>query len=394
MANSNRPRRIQIYESKALASDKGTETFPLPTNGMITEITLQVRAKNGALNDFDTVVEATPEMAVKNIEVRCGSAIFKSYTGEMCRKIATYRNGRLPQSLRTSIAGGTWAGNGDPLLGWCQDSFPINFTTKQDPLGNKTNVVFPAPLYKDLGLELKIDYDFAISATSGFVTGGSNHIMDMYATVLPRQDNISMQNKKILTEVKKIDYTTVASGDQAFALTREPAGSSSLRQLFTDVYAQGIGDGIHLTKLRIDEDGNQEVSAGWGNLQAKNASDCSLNYEKIYYLDPTDGTTVIYTRVPSALALLTPIEAPTIVPWVAYNNDTLTVTNDSGEQVLVRVRSDVIPGMTVLDFDLDGLQQNMQPTNVNSLDLVVTNGSASGAASVLEQHVSQAWGYQ
>jgi hypothetical protein len=50
--------------------------------------------------------------------------------------------------------------------------------------------------------------------------------------------------------------------------------------------------------------------------------------------------------------------------------------------------------MTVLDFDLDGLQQNMQPTNVNSLDLVVTNGSASGAASVLEQHVSQAWGYQ
>jgi len=49
--------------------------------------------------------------------------------------------------------------------------------------------------------------------------------------------------------------------------------------------------------------------------------------------------------------------------------------------------------MAVMDFDVDGLMANMQPTNVNSLDLVVTNGGAGGTMQVIEQHVSKAWGY-
>jgi hypothetical protein len=393
MPISNRPRRIQIYKDKALSSDKGTETFVLPTNGMIVSLDMQVRAKNGATNNsFDAVTEKTVEQSITNITVNSGSAIFKSYTGEMCRKIATYRNGVIPQTLITGIAGGTWAGNEDPELGWQQALFPIDFCTKDDPYGNKTQTIFPAPLYSSL--DLKIDYDFAISATAGFVTGGSNHLMDLYATVLPRQDPLTMQNKRILSETKKIDYTTVATGDQPFILTREPGNVSFLRQLYVDCYAQGIGEGTQITKLTLEEDGNNEISSSWGALQARNAADCNLHYEKTYYCDPTDGTTVHYTRVPAAFGMISGYEAPTIVPWLDLDNDTITVTNDSGEMYVLKVASNVLPACAVLDFDVDGLMMNLQPTNVNSLDLVVTNGAASGVTQVIEQHVSKAWGYQ
>jgi hypothetical protein len=387
-----RYKKVQLYKDQTLGSDRGTVTFPLKTNDLITQILVQCRAKNGATNnDFDAVAEATIERSITGITMNSGSAIFKQYDGEMCRKIATYRNGRLPNALITGVAGGTWAGNQDPELGWQTADFPLDFCLKQDPYGNKTGVIFPAPLYN--ALDLRIDFDFTISATAGFVTGSANHLVDIYALTVP-SNNISkemLKSKKILTETKKVDYTTLATGIQAFDLTYDPA--RYLRQLFVNCYAQGVGEGTQLTDVQLNVNGNNEISSSWGNLQAENALDCNLNYEKWYYGDPSDGTSVHYTRVPAPIATVNGYQAPTIVPWLDYDNDTVTVTNDSGELYLLNVRSDVLPGMVVFDLDKDNMCQNLQPCDVNDLELKVTNGTASGAVQILEQHYANPWGY-
>ena len=384
------PKMVQLYKNKALSGDSGTETFPLKRNDLVIGYMVKIRAANGATNnDFDAAAEATVERSITKIEVKSGSAVFKSYDGEMCRKIATYRNGILPETLITGVAGGTWAGNSDPLLGWQEAVFPIDFCIKQDPYGNRTGTIFPAPLYDSL--DLVIDYNFTISATAGFATGGANHVMDVYALTLPKQEKGAMENKHILVESKKIDYTTVASGDESFDLTLD--NNRFLRHLYVNCYEQGIGEGVDITDLVLKVEGNNEWASKWGDLQAQNALDCNLKFEKKYYGDPTDGSTAHYTRVPAARGMVTGYEAPTVVPWLGYNNDTVTVTNDSGELYELLIRSDVLPGMAVMDFDKDGLMQNMQYCGVKDLDLQISNGGAGGATQILEQHWSKAWGY-
>ena len=128
------PKMIQIYKNKQLSGDAGTDTFVLPRNDMVLEYLLQVRSKNGATaNAPDAVAMPTVESAVSKIEVKSGGTIFKSFNAEMCRKIATYRNGFLPPTLHTQDAGTTYAGNEDPELGWQVYDMPINFNLKQDP---------------------------------------------------------------------------------------------------------------------------------------------------------------------------------------------------------------------------------------------------------------------
>lgn len=382
---------VQIEKDKALASDAGTETFKIPTNNQIVALYMRIRAKNGATNnDFDNIAEATVEQSITNIKVYSGSAIFKDYTGEICRKIATYRNGRVPDTLITGIAGGTHAGNDDPLLGWQQAMFPMDFCTRQDPLGNAHDTILPAPLYNN-NLNLRLDYNFSISASAGFVTGGSNHLMDLYARCIA-PDTKPLQSKRILTETKKIDYTTVASGDERFDLTKEPGNSLFLRQLFVDSYASTVAEGKAITDMVFGENGGNDISTRWGTLQAINAQDCRLNYEKVYYADPTDTSTVHKTRVPAAIGVATSIESTT-TPWIAKSGDNLTVTTASGEKYLLLVKSPVLPGMAVFDFDTDGNQMNMQNCSVNDLELTLTNGTASNTVQIIEQHVAKAWGY-
>jgi hypothetical protein len=391
MTNSNRPRTIQIYKNKGL--EIGTNTLPLPTNGMLVSLDIQIRAKNGTTNnDLTGTPEPTVSNAVDLIQVSSGSAIFKSYTGAMNRKIAAYRNGRLPPALLTGIVGGTWVGNDDPLLGWQTANFPVDFCTKADPYGNKTNTVMPAPLYSSL--DLRIDYDPTISNTAGFVTGNTNNYVDVFATILPNPGKQALESKRILTETKKVDYTTVVTGDQSFQLTREPGNVSFLRQLFVDCYEAGIGEGEDCTYLTLQEDGNNEIAGSWGYWQHKNAVDAGLNIEKTYYASPTTTGGAHVTGFPAALIKsLTNNVSVTTPLFATYNNDTITVTCGSAEEYTMTISSPVLPAMAVMDFDVDGLMANMQPTNVNSLDLVVTNGGAGGTMQVLEQHVSKAWGY-
>jgi hypothetical protein len=322
------PKWIELYKNKALGGDAGTETFPLKRTDQILELMLKIRAKNGATrNAPDAATLQTIESSISKIEIKSGSATFKSYTGEINRKIAAYRDGLLPQTLYTQDPGGTWAGNEDPSLGWQEFTFPINFNVPNDPYGNKTNLMLPAPLYDSL--DMVIDYNFVISATAGFVTGGANHLFDLYALVMPKQDINAMQNKRILVETKKQDYTTLASGDEPFDLTLD--SSRFLRQLMVMCYKNGVGEGINISDLKFKVDGDTYWAGKWGDLQAMNTRDRKLQYNFKAYLNAATAHDELWTRVPAARPYLTPITSPTIAPYsgALSAGDKITVTTDA-----------------------------------------------------------------
>jgi hypothetical protein len=387
------PKWIELYKNKSMSGDSGTETFPLKRTDQILELLLKVRAKNGATrNSPDAAALQTIESSISKIEVKSGSASFKSYTGEINRKIAAYRNGRLPQTLYTQVPGGTWAGNEDPALGWQEYSFPINFNVPNDPYGNKTNIMLPAPLYDSL--DLVLDYDFTISATAGFLTGGANHTFDLYALVMPKEDKTAMLNKRILVETKKQDYTSLASGDEPFDLTLDSA--SFLRQLMVTCYENGVGEGVDITDLKFKVEGDTFWAGKWGDLQAMNAQDSNLNYNFKAYLQAATANDELWTRIPAARPILTPITAPTIAPYsgALSSGDKVTVTTDAQDDInILDVHSEVLPAAVVIDLDRDGNLMNMQYAGVKDLDLILTNGGAGAAVQIIEQHVAKPWGY-
>jgi hypothetical protein len=387
-----RTRLVQLYKDKALSGDSGTETFPLKTNEQVIAYHMAVRAKNGATSNIvDGAAAQTVSEALTKIEIRSGSAIFKSYTGEMCRRLAAYRDGKNPHALLTQAAGGTWAGHADPLLGWNQEEFPINFTTRQDPYGQVTNTIFPAPLYSNL--DLVLNYDFTVSATAGFVTGGSNHVLDLWAETLPREDDMTMKNKNVLVETKKADYTSLASGDESFDLTIDSA--RRLRQVFVHSYEAGIGEGVDITDLTLKVNGEYDWQGKWGLLQKINARDCKLDWnEKIYtYSSGTDDE--LWTRVPAPEASYTAFETGSEDAYLSNVGDKVTIagTTATADNGILSIDSKVLPGMVVIDFDKDGYGRNcIDLAGIKDLDLVLTNGGADATVQIIEQHLQKPFG--
>lgn len=387
------PRMIEIYKNKAFSGDDGTDTFALKRNDQILEYIVKVRAKNGATaNAPDGVIMPTIEEALSKIEVKSGGAVFKSYTGEMCRKIAAYRNGQLPHTLHTQAAGGTWAGNDDPSLGWMEYTFPINFNLPNDPYGYRSNVMLPAPLYDSL--DLVIDYDFEISSTAGFLTGGANHLIDVYALVMPKESKSAMMDKRIIVEQNKQDYTSVVSGEENFGLTTD--ANRFLRQLFVWCYEAGIGEGVDITSGQFKVNGDPQWTWKWGDLQAKNAMDARLQYFIDYYMKNVGTTDELWTRIPAPLPIMVAGTSPTAAPHFTTlaAGDKVTVTTDTANDVnLMRVNSEVLPATVVLDLDQDGSMQHMQYQGVKDLEMILTNGGAGAAVKILEQSIAKVWGH-
>lgn len=385
------PKWVELYKNKSLSGDSGTETFAIKRTDEIIQLLLKFRAKNGATRNAATAAaQASIEAALTKIEVKSGSASFKNYSAEIARKIATYRNGCLPDTMYTQAVGGTYAGNNDPTKGWHEIVIPIDFCTKLDPLGNKTNVIMPAPLYDSL--DIAIDYNFPISATAGFITGGANHVFDLYALVLPKEDPGVMQNKRILTETKKQDYTSVASGDQPFPLTLD--NDRFLRQLMCFCYYPGIIEGVNITDLKFKVNNDIVWATKWGDLQSKNALDCGLNWTMQMFLQAGTTTDEIWTRVPAAMPTLMPKTDVTAPVKYAQTGDKITITTNAGDDIAnLTLDSNVIPAFTVMDFDRDGLLQNMPWCGANDLELILTNGGASSAVQIIEQHIAKPWGH-
>jgi len=127
-----------------------------------------------------------------------------------------------------------------------------------------------------------------------------------------------------------------------------------------------------------------------------NAQDRNLNYNFRAYLQAATANDELWTRIPAARPILTPITAPTIAPYsgALSSGDKVTVNMDAQDDInILDVHSEVLPAAVVIDLDRDGMLMNMQYAGVKDLDLILTNGGAGGAVQIIEQHVSKPWGY-
>lgn len=384
------PKWVEIYKDKSLSGDSGTETFPLKRNDQVLEYMLKVRAKNSATgNSPDNAAMNTIESCISKLEIRSGSAIFKSYNGELCRKLAAYRNGRLPQTLHSQANGGTWAGNEDPALGWSEYSFPINFNLPSDPFGNKTGIMLPAPLYDSL--DFVMEYNFPTTAGAGFVTGGANKLFSLYALVKSKEPEDAMYRKRILVEEKKHDYTSIAAGDKEFGLTLD--ANRFLRQLLTFCYENEVGEGVDINYLKLKVNGDTYWEGKWGDLQAKNAVDSKLNFHLPMHLTAISANDELFTRVPAPKLTAVTNQGTTPV-YISNTGDSVTVTVNGADDIsYLDVASDVLPATAIIDFDLDGLLMDLQHQGVKDLELILTNGGADGTVKILEQSIAKPWGF-
>lgn len=308
----------------------------------------------------------------------------------MCRKVAAYRNGKFPDALVTQKEGGTWAGNSDPALGWQEYVFPINFNLRHDPYGMKTGVMMPAPLFDSL--DLVLDYSFTISSTAGFVTGGTNHVFDLYALVVPRETREAMVAKKILVETKKHDYTSLASGDEPFKLTLDQ--NRFLRQLYVQVYEAGVGEGVDVTDMVLKANNDVQWASKWGDLQALNALQTKWNpYVGKVRVESISTTDEHWTRIPAVYAVNDPITEEAYVK-MSYVGDKITLAaSAAAKDGILKLYSDVIPAIAVMDFDMDETLQQMQYQGVNDLEIILTQGGADGTVQILEQSIAKPWGF-
>ncbi len=146
---------------------------------------------------------------------------------------------------------------------------------------------------------------------------------------MPKEDKTAMLNKRILVETKKQDYTSLASGDEPFDLTLY--SSRFLRQLMVTCYENGVGEGVDITEPKLKVEGDTFWAGKWGDLQALNAQNSKLNYNFRAYLNAVSANDELWTRIPAARPILTPITAPTIAPYsgALSAGDKVTVNTDA-----------------------------------------------------------------
>jgi hypothetical protein len=237
-----------------------------------------------------------------------------------------------------------------------------------------------------------MNYDFTASATAGFATGGAAHVFDLYAETVPSEDKQSMLNKNILVETKKADHTTAASGDKSFDLNLDPA--RKLRQLFVHCYEAGVCEGVDITDMILQVNGEYDHTGKWGTQQKINARDCNLQWSEDIYTYATTTDDEIWSRVPSPVATVSAYDTASEDSFLGNVGDKITISGQTAaDNTLLNIRSRVIPGLIVYDFDKDGYGRNLLDlAGVKDLDIVLTQGGADAAVQIVEQHCMKPFG--
>lgn len=361
-------RTIEVYKDKALSGDSGKETFALPRTHMIGDLWLAVRAKNTTTgNVCDGAAYDGIEASLDNITIKSGSKVYKGFDGITARRMAALADGRVAPEI---------ADHGDSVEQ--ETIFPIHFGIEpQDE-----DVILPAPLMDSL--DMVLEYSFPTTAAAGFVTG--NKEFDLYANVL--EPTADLEEKKILIQEKKQDFTPAGAGTLPFDLTLDER--RVLRKVYVDAYVTAQKEGYVLSDLKIKAD-NEEVIAGkWRNIQFQNAVDARLNYYRTMTTQQVAAGDVYRSRIPDVIANATS-DGTTDEGSLTFSGDAITIVAGAADDINhYWMYSPVLPAMAVLDFDRDNSLRRLQPQGIRDLDLVVTD-SAAGAASIYEESLQKFW---
>lgn len=366
------PQWRMLYESEAFPAASGTKIYPIDKSDQICELLLRVRGTNGATRNFadnatfQDIVEAMTEIKVMN-----GSNVLKYYNGEMCALVGTYNDGHYPREIATTVGGAIQEMN-----------FPVMFGC----FHGDRQVCLPAPIQNFGSLNLTLKWDFTASATAGFAATGFD--FDLMALVIPPEADDVMRAKQVVITEKKHDYTTVATGIEPFSMTVD--AKRQLRRIFFHCYETGIVEGVDITALKLEANGVEKYYMPWRDGQWANAQDCGLNFERKVEVVGA-ASDVWRTRIPNV--------DPVYTSYTAAGADYISAI-PTGDQITwpavaisgnIILKSNVIPGMVVIDRDIANDQSTLLPQNLTSLTVKATNGAAGGTVQVLEESLTKFW---
>ena len=359
-------KRLQVKRGNSFSGDSGTDVFSIGRGHVIGDMQLRIRSTNGAnhnVNDAaaqQTVVESVPE-----IKLYAGSRVFKNYSAEIARAFATYKTGQNPYFHYTQVGAAVQ-----------EMVVPISFSR----FPGDHQCALPAPLMGSL--EMSIEYDYTLSADSGFATGTPKY--DLFVDVLPNMHEGSMQGLKILEETKKQDYTTLASGDDKVDMTISP--DKQLRMVLAHAYKAGEVEGATISDIGLKVDQTEYYTDTWKGAQAQNAADCRLHYEQIIEAMALGTTDEIWSRIPDGDAFVTGAITNTTSAWATSVGDKVTLTTVAADDLnMLSLRSPVIPATAIIDLDKNLMMTDMLNMGVKDLDFTFTNASVTGALKVYEQ---------
>lgn len=374
-------RHVQVEQDNSFGGNSGNDTIHIPRGYAIGNLMLTVRAQNGGTrNATDDAAQQTINESMTEIKVMAGSRVIFEASGQMCQNWNTYRTGRMPYRNFDQRVGGTYPS------GWQEAVYNIPFGR----FPGDEAVGLPAPLYE--ALDLKIKYDFTVSATAGYATGTAKR--DLYMDVMPIKSKEQLMSMRVLEHRKVRDHTTIASGVEPVALTTDPA--RALRQIMVSEYTTGVAEGTDITHVAFEVN-NKEVFAkeDWNAVQFQNAIDCKLNFRQVF--KNIDSPAEPYTHrsiIPNVAPIFTPLDTGAEDVYIACTGDKVLMTGftGAGEEGVLVLHSDVVPTCVFMDFDKNLSMRNMISRNVLDLTLNLTQGSASGAAEIHEQNIAPAMG--
>ena len=363
-------RTINIFKDKALGGDSGKETFALPRTHMIGDLWLVMRNTNAANgNQATSTAWQSIELNVDKIAIKSGSKTFKSYSGEMCRLIAAHMDGRNPPEIR-DMADSTAE----------QESvFPIHFGLEpQDE-----DVILPAPLLDSL--DMVLEYSFPITDTLGFTTKKAE--FDLYANVL--EPTADLEDKMILVQEKKQDFTPAASGSTPFDLTLDER--RLLRKVYVQAYVKNELEGAVISDLKIKADNEEVVDTKWRMLQHQNAIDSHLSFNQYIHFVALSGTDDYLSKIPDVRPALVADTTGGVTFIDAIAGDNIGVTTTAADdEAYMTLYSDVLPTVAVIDFDRDKSLRRLQPQGIRDLDLILEDAKA-GAGAIYEESLQKIW---
>lgn len=378
--------RLVVKDDKASSGDTDTDSFLLPKSRAIGDMLLVIRAKNAATHNASDACKAeTVLSSVESIEVRTGDRTFKSYSADVALAHATYRYGREPYCNLTQVAGGTYP------VGWQEVAIPISFSRfNHDPLCG-----LPAPLYT--GLEIAIKYDFNTTDAGGktaFLTGAANHRYDLYVDLMPHMHTSSLQNLKVIEQLKRQNYTTRAAGSDLINLTTSK--DKLLRNVLVRSYLTGVDEGDTLSELAVLVEGEEVAEDTWRHWQNRNAEDCELDYMRKVSTKAQTTDDVYYSTIPDAEVTNQAESTGVESAYFVVTGDQISMdaaagagytADDLGE---LFIRSNVVPATAIIDFDRNLTMGDLLDIDVKKLQLKILNSGVDGAAEVHETFVAPA----
>ena len=371
---------VQIEQGNSFNGNSGNDTIHIPRGACIGDLMLTVRAQNGATrNVTDDGTLQTINESIEEIKVMAGSRVIFEASGQRCQDWNTYRTGRMPYKDFDQRVGGTYP------AGWQEAVYNIPFGRFP---GDEV-VGLPAPIYG--ALDLKIKYDFTVSATAGYATGTAKR--DIYMDIMGPKSSEQMNSMKVLEHRKVRDHTSIVSGIEPVSLTTDP--SRQLRQIMVSCYETGIAEGVDVSKVGFFVNHSEVFGTeDWNAIQFANAMDCKLNYRQVVKnIEAAADGDIIRSMIPNVSPIFTALTTTSEDAYLATTGDAITLTGQTAddEGVLV-MHSDVIPCCTFIDFDKNSSMRNLVNRGVLDLTLKLTQGGAGGAVEIHEQNVSPAMG--